>query len=176
MTARPVVTAAALPPGALLQRYGESGGFADCYRAEVAGAVALEAFVRAFYTSRAFRPERWLLGLLARRPATDDGVQALAAGRSAGFAAWCVEARTAHELLLADDTGRTRSWLAVAPDPGGTRTTLCFGSAIVPRVDARTGARRMGLLFHALLGFHGAYSRALLRSAVARLARDRAAG
>lgn len=157
------VTATEPPAAALLHRYGEDGGFADAYRAEVAGVVTLPALLQAFYGSRLFRLERWVLQHLAKRPSTDDDVRALAEGRTERFAAWTVEARRAHEILLADDSGRTRSWLMAAPAASGT--ALYFGSAIVPRVDRRSGAKRMGPLFGALLGFHKAYSRALLRAA-----------
>ncbi|NJN00825.1 MAG: hypothetical protein HC793_04460 [Aquincola sp.] len=51
----------------------------------------------------------------------------------------------------------------------GQPTRLFFGSAVVPRVDAQSGRRRMGVVFHALLGFHKLYSRALLSAAVSRL-------
>jgi hypothetical protein len=75
--------------------------------------------------------------------------------------------------LLTDMTGRTRSWLMVAPtgngDSGGTQ--LYFGSAVVPVADLATGARRMGFVFGALLGFHKLYSRALLWSARRKLTR-----
>ena len=52
-------------------------------------------------------------------------------------------------------------------NPASTR--LYFGSAVVPELDAKTGQSSYGFGFHALLGFHRLYSRALLRSAVSRL-------
>ena len=50
-------------------------------------------------------------------------------------------------------------------------TRLYFGSAVVPERNAKTGQAKYGFAFHAMLGFHRLYSRALLRSAVSRLAR-----
>jgi len=70
---------------------------------------------------------------------------------------------------MCDFQSRTRSWLMV--EPGAASTRLYFGSGIVPRVDRRTGEKRMGPGFRALLGFHKLYSRALLATACARLAR-----
>ena len=49
---------------------------------------------------------------------------------------------------------------------------LCFGSAIVPRRVTADGRAQLGWEFHALLGFHRVYSRALLRSAANRLQAD----
>lgn len=60
------------------------------------------------------------------------------------------------------------AWLMTEPDGrGGTR--LHFGSAVVPRRHGDSAKPRMGLLFHALLGFHQRYSRALLGAAQRRL-------
>jgi hypothetical protein len=95
------------------------------------------------------------------------------------FSAWRVEKQSPSELLLADFTGRTRSWLMAepveAPDqPPSTR--LYFGSAVVPlRFEAGRAGNvgqkpRMGWVFHALLSFHRLYSRLLLGAASRRLA------
>lgn len=163
-----------LPPGALLARYREAGAYADCYVAEVGYAVTQAEYVEAFYTTAAFKLERWLLGRLAARPSTDAQASELATGQRTSFAAWSVEGRSANQLLLCDLQGRTRSWLMSAPDVRGRAagTRLYFGSAVVP-LSKRGGAGRprMGFAFRALLGFHKAYSRVLLRAAVARLAR-----
>lgn len=155
---RPALSPVALPAGALLTSYRDSGAYTDCYAVEVAGSVDLAAYVTAFYNSRAFRPERWLLGWAVNRPAGPADVARLADGTSERFSAWTVEARTAEQLLLCDFQGRTRSWLMVQPLAAGTR--LHFGSAVVP---ART--RRDAFVFNALLGFHRLYSRLLLGSA-----------
>lgn len=159
-----------VPADALLSRYGEGGehrgGFADAYAVVVAGTVPHADYVAAFYTTPLFRVERAILRWLAGRPSTDADAQALAHGAER-FAAWRVEARAPDQVLLADFTGRTRSWLAVEAVAGGTR--LWFGSAVVPRVDPRSGERRMGFAFAALLGFHRLYSRLLLAAARRRL-------
>ena len=159
-----------LPADSLLRPYLRDGGFADGYCTQVDGEVSQARFVEAFYTTWLFRIERVLLALAVRRPSRDADVRAVAAGTAARFAAWTVEARAPSQLLLADELGNTRSWLMVAPHAGAT--TLYFGSAVVPRRPSAAGeAPRMGILFRALLGFHALYSRALLATAVRRLAR-----
>lgn len=166
----PPVRPCALPPTALLHRYERAGAFADCYAADIDAAVDLPAFVEAFYTSPLFRLERTLLGWFAGRAAGDAQARALALG-AAQFSAWRVEARERDQLMLADFTGRTRSWLMTiaGPDGGASTTTLFFGSAVVPTIDRRTGQARLGPAFTALLGFHRLYSRLLLRAARQRL-------
>ena len=162
----------ALPTESLLRPYAQGQAYADCYVVEVEAAVWLPALVESFYTTPLFKVERGLLGSFAARPSTDLEARQLAAGETSTFAAWRVEARSADQLLLADFTGRTRSWLMVAPAAGaaaGPRTCLYFGSAVLARSDARTGRRSMGLSFHALLGFHRLYSRLLLHSARSRV-------
>ncbi len=161
-----------LPTASLLRTYSAGTGYADCFVAEVPGATPLAAFVEAFYTSPLFKVERAILRALAARPSTDEQARDLASGARTTFAAWGVEDRQSDQLLLADFTGRTRSWLMVEPfeaTAGARGTRLYFGSAVVPRKNKRTGAESMGLAFHALQGFHKLYSRLLLRSARARL-------
>jgi hypothetical protein len=130
--------------------------------AEVAATVSQAEYIEAFYTTWLFKIERILLGWFVARRSTDLQAKALADGTITSFAAWSVEGRTPDQLLMCDFVSRTRSWLMIAagPTPGSTR--LYFGSAVVPMVDARTGERRMGLGFRALLGFHKLYSRSLL--------------
>ena len=87
-----------------------------------------------------------------------------------------MEGRSADQLLLADFTGRTKSWLMAVPVSGtgvGPQTQLYFGSAVVARIDARTGRRKMGFAFHALLGVHRLYSRLLLGAARSRVLANR---
>jgi hypothetical protein len=160
-----------LPEHALLQRYAGPGGYADCYAVELPRKVSHAQFVEAFYTTAAFKLERWILRVAAKRPSTDDDAALLARGESETFAAWSVEARAADQLLLCDMAGRTRSWLMVTAlptqDTNGTR--LYFGSAVVAQRDPQTGQGRMGWLFRALLGFHRLYSRILLGAAARRL-------
>ncbi len=165
-----------IPPGALLGQYLQGGGYADCYATEVGRAVTQAEYVEAFYSTPVFKLERLLLAWFASRPSTDAQARELAQATRSRFAAWCVEARSADQLLLCDFQGRTRSWLMSAAadrgDGGGApRTRLYFGSAVVPAVSRRTGRSRMGFAFRALLGFHKLYSRVLLRAACARLQR-----
>ena len=159
-----------LPPEALLRKYQQDGGFADCYVAELAGTVSQAQFVEAFYTTALFKVERFILARAVAKPSTDAQAAALADGSADRFAAWRVEGRDAHQLLLADYRGRTRSWLMTAPATGAVpaATRLYFGSAVVPAAGP-AGERRLGLVFRLLLGFHRLYSRALLRAALARL-------
>jgi hypothetical protein len=161
------VAAHPLPANALLARYGADGGFADCYATTLPRPVSHAEFVEAFYTTRLFKLERWLLARMGYA-STDDHARQLAASQRDRFAAWTVEGRCADQLLLCDAAGSTRSWLMVAPAEGGG-TRLHFGSAVVARRRSALGGARMGFVFHALLGFHKAYSRALLSAARKRL-------
>jgi hypothetical protein len=167
------VSPSELPATALLRYYQSHGAYADCYVTDIQGPVSQTQFVEAFYTTPLFKLERLLLRWLAAKPSTDTDAKNLAAGTLDAFAAWRVERRDTNQLLLSDFTGRTKSWLMVAtvePASGTAKTCLYFGSAIVPKVDRKTGRRSLGLLFHALLGFHKLYSRALLQAARSRLA------
>lgn len=167
-----MVQACEVPPGSLLGRYASSGAFTDCYVTAVPTSVTHAQYVEAFYTTRLFKVERYLLGVFISRPSTDDDARQLAAGQSSAFAAWSVEARAESQLMLA--AGRTRSWLMVAPagEAGqGGGTQLFFGSAVVPPRGPSGEPGGMGWLFGLLLGFHKLYSRALLSAARARLLR-----
>ena len=168
----PVIGPAPIPQGSFLQRYRDEGGYADCYLAQLPGQVSQADFVTAFYTTRLFRLERWILSVFAKRPSSDDEAAELARGERDRFAAWQVERRSDNEMLLCDFSGRTRSWLMTEPvDVGAASggTLLRFGSAVVPRIDPATGERSLGPVFRVLLGFHKLYSRLLLRAACARL-------
>lgn len=167
----PGINRCELPQGALLRAYLEDGMYADCYRTSVAGSVSHAEYVEAFYTTWLFRLERLLLGWVASRPSTDAEAAGLACATRDTFAAWRVESRGPDQMMLADFTGRTRSWLMVAAGEGGG-TTLYFGSAVVPARSRRTGQATLGIAFRLLLGFHQLYSRLLLRAARARLARS----
>lgn len=169
----------ALPEAALLRKYQDAKAYTDCYVTEVTGAVSQQAFVEAFYTTPLFKLERTLLRWFVTRASTDLEARQLAAGCIDTFAAWRVEGRRTDQLMLTDFTGRTRSWLMVTPaDDIATppRTYLYFGSAVVAQSDPKTGRRRMGLVFQALLGFHRLYSRLLLRAARSRILAARQAG
>jgi hypothetical protein len=155
------------PPGSLLGRLAqERSAFADAYTLSLPRAVTLPEFVEAFYTTRLFKVERALLGLFGK-PSSDAMARAVARGEGQRMAAWTIEAREGDELLMHEDSGATRSWFKAEAGAGGT--TLWFGSAVVPRRSGPGGEARMSWIFHALLGFHRWYSRALLSAAARRL-------
>ena len=157
------------PPDSLLAQLAHArGAFADAYVLPFPRTVTLAEFVEAFYTTRLFKLERALIALLGRRSGDAD-VHALAAGVGTRVAAWTVEARRPDELLMHEDSGATRSWFKVEAGEGTGTTTLWFGSAVVPRRHGAGEEPRFGWLFHALLGFHRWYSRALLSAAARRL-------
>ena len=160
---------AAPPPDSLLARLAAArGAFADAYAVELPRAVSLPALVEAFYTTRLFKVERGLIAALLRKPSSDAMARALARGEGQRIAVWTVEARESDELLMHEDSGATRSWFKAEALPGGG-TRLWFGSAVLPRRRGPGGEPRFGAVFHALLGFHRWYSRALLTAAVRRL-------
>jgi hypothetical protein len=161
------IQSCSIPTGGLLRSYLVQDGFADCYTTAVRGTVSHEEFVTAFYTTWLFKLERWILRWAVSKPSTDCDAEQLAKGFTQSFAAWRVEARSDDQLLLCDFLGNTRSWLMVASEPACTR--LYFGSAIVARKDPRTGRRRLGWTFRALMGFHRLYSILLLSAARSRL-------
>jgi len=163
-----------LPTTALLRRYGGEQAYSDCFVTEVNRTVALAPYVEAFYTTALFKVERFLLRWFASLPSTDLDASQLAEGSTQAFSAWRVEDRTTDQLLLSDVTGRTRSWLMVAPPEhvAGKGTRLFFGSAVLLFENPRSGEREMGFRFRALLGFHNLYSRLLLSAARARLLRQ----
>ncbi|MEO5735127.1 MAG: hypothetical protein ABIN96_14420 [Rubrivivax sp.] len=187
----PEVVPVAVPPDTLLAAAAAAhgGAYIDCYSTQIMGRVTHADFVEAFYTSWLFKIERRLLGFLASRPATDSDARKLARSECHRFSAWRVEARDVDELLLADITGRTKSWLMVthgrcnndpviepiaqpALEPATLPVTqLLFGSAVLRLHDAKGKDRGMGAGFHLLLGFHKLYSRRLLGGARARLLR-----
>ena len=163
----PSITRCALPAGALLRTYVAKGAYADCFAADIASNASLPAYVEAFYTSTAFKLERFVLTWAVAKPSSDADARRLAHGESEKFAAWTVEARTPDQLLVCDFLSRTRSWLMIAPiENGGTR--LYFGTAVVP-VGVGAGRRRLGFPFNTLLGFHQLYARILLGAARGRL-------
>jgi len=157
----------ALPDDALLARYARTDAYTDCYRTEVSGAVSFAEYVTAFYTTFLFKLERSILAWAVSKPSTDEQTTLLAEGKIDTYAAWYVEARSENQILLCDFRNRTRCWLMVSPlhEDAGTRTTLYFGSAVVPLRDRMSGRPSMGWAFAALAGFHKIYSVALLYSA-----------
>lgn len=167
------IQAGELPQDALLQKYKQQGDYTDCYFTEVPRNISYAEYVEAFYTTWLFKVERAILSLLVSKPSTDLQAELLAAGEADNFAAWSVEGRAPDQLLMCDFQGRTRSWLMSVPGEGSTSpgTRLYFGSAVVADVDPVSGRRSFGFMFHALLGFHRLYSRALLNAVRARLLR-----
>ncbi len=153
-----------LPTNALLSACRAEGAYVDCYCIDSPWRVSQAEYVEAFYTTAVFRVERLVLRGVLSKPSSDRDARLLAV--------WQGEARDADQLLLADVTGRTKSWLMSAPvgDGHGNATRLYFGSAVMPARHRATGERRLGPVFHALLGFHQCYSRVLLTAARARLA------
>lgn len=153
------------PDEALHAKYARSGAYIDCFTTVVSARISHAQFVEAFYTSRVFKLERLILKWTVDKPSTDAQARELAAGVLDRFAAWTVEGRSTDQLLMCDYLGQTRSWLMIAPceRDGSAATRLYFGSVVV-------AVRRFP--FNVLLGFHRLYSRVLLRSSTARLAKS----
>ena len=143
-----------LPGTALLQKYARAGVYTDCFRTEVHDIVSLPDYVEAFYSTWLFKLERVILALFLRKDSSRKDAGRLARGEIDRFAAWTVEERTEHQLLMCDYRGHTRSWFMVVPG------RLYFGSAVIP-TDRKT--------YSALLGLHRLYSRMLLSAARSRL-------
>jgi len=160
-----------LPKGALLEKYKLDGSYTDCYFVDLPKLVSHTEYIEAFYTTAIFKVERQVLALLARRPSSDSDAKSLARGEASRFAAWSVEQREPNQLLLCDFLGRTRSWLmsVTATEGHQSSTRLYFGSAYIPKRDLNSGRVSFDFTFHALGGFHRAYSRVLLRAACARI-------
>ena len=156
-----------LPAEALTRQDRERGAYTDCYSTDLPLPVSHAQYVEAFYTSWAFKLERFLLKWLVAKPSTDDEARRLARGELDAFAAWTVERRERDQVLLADFMGRTKSWLMVAPLPAG-HTRLYFGSVVNP-VSNRAGRPSIGRKFSAMLAFHKPYSRVLLAAAAAKV-------
>jgi hypothetical protein len=162
-----------VPDDALLKTYRGGkhperwGHYGDCFSVSVNHPVTLGEFVCSFYTSPVFRIERWVLRVLVAAASTDEQARAVAEGRGDTFAVWTVGERTADQLLMCDQYGKTRSWFRVVPQ-GQRGTVLQFGSAVAAK-RAETGSRKMSHGFGVLLGFHRLYSRVLLAAARRRL-------
>ena len=171
----PRISTQPVPRDTLLAQRMLEGDYGDSFVAEVSGDVSLAAYIVAFYSSLAFRPERTLLGLIGRGASAAD-VKALAAGTAETFAAWSVEARADDQILLRDFMGQTRSWLKVEPLPSSSKavgressTRLLFGSG-VGRSPGSGEASAIGrAIFTGLMPFHRFYARQLLAGAVREL-------
>jgi hypothetical protein len=160
-----------LPDNALLKTYELNGAFTDCYTTVIPNTASHSQYVQAFYTTPVFKLERAILAWLVAKPASDAQATLLADGKTNTFSAWTVENRCENQLLLCDFQKRTRSWLMIKHEEGknGIQTRLYFGSAVVSNKNKKTGSASLGLVFHALSGFHKIYSVVLLRSAKSRL-------
>lgn len=158
-----------MPANTMLAKYSVNGNYTDCYSTEIPGQIALPEFIFAFYTTSLFKLERLILKWTVVKPSTDAQARQLADQSTDKFAAWQVENRSDHEVLMCDFLSRTRSWLMVAPfiEEDKTWTRLYFGSAVVPK----PGKSFLEFRFRALLGFHQIYSMSLLYSAKLRLMR-----
>lgn len=164
-----------MPSVALLRRYQQSGFYTDCYSTEIFVRVSFEQFILAFYSTRLFRLERFILKCIVSRPSTHAELAQLASGDINEFAAWSVEDRSEDQLLLSDYQGRTKSWLMTThiESESGGHTKLYFGSAVVPVLNKKTGEKRLGFAYRALLTFHKIYSVALLSAAAASLVKNK---
>ena len=162
-----------IPAGSLLAAYAESpevgtvANYCDCYSMRIEASISLPDYLYAFYTSPAFSIERKLLALALQVPSSDEDARAMATDRSSRFSAWRVENRLDNEILLRFPKSNTASWLMVrpCPDKDSESTELLFGSVVFPK----TPDTRLGMVFHALSGFHRFYSKILLNSAGKRL-------
>ncbi|MFK8015049.1 MAG: hypothetical protein AB8G17_06380 [Gammaproteobacteria bacterium] len=158
-----------LPDEALLRQYHRdqrAGGYTDCYATVVDQRVSLADFVHAFYTTRLFGLERWLLKLVVDRPSTDQNARDVASGAIDAFAAWTVEQRAERQLLMCDMHAKTRSWFMVEPITPSGQTRLLFGSAVVP---GNKDEGKLGWAVRAAMPVHKVYSTALLKAARRRL-------
>jgi hypothetical protein len=164
------ISACSLPETALLNKYRDDH-YTDCFSAEVAGNISHRQYVETFYTTWLFKAERFILKWAVSKPSTDEQATQLARGETDQFAAWTVEDRARHQILLNDFRGTTRSWLMVesTEQNASARTRLYFGSAVISTETNDDGSTGMGRSFRLLLGAHKLYSRALLRAAVRRL-------
>ncbi len=158
-----------LPDDALLAQYHLQGAKTDCYFIDLPKQVDQAQYIEAFYTTKLFKVERFILSLVARRPSTDERAKNLANGETKTFAAWSVEAQTQDQLMLCDFMGKTRSWLKSVKQEDGNGTRLYFGSAVIAKKDRASGKARVGIGFQLLGGFHHVYSKALLKAAYLRL-------
>ncbi len=87
-------SAAPVPQQSFLGAYTQAGAFTDCYSTSVPIAATLPQFVEAFYTTRLFKLERWLLAKLLNIESSDVQAHELAQGAGTKFSAWKVENRS----------------------------------------------------------------------------------
>ena len=158
-----IARACDVPRDGLLQAYvGQGATYTDCFEVMSPHPVTLPEFIEAFYTTWLFRTERAVLSVVLRRRVRDSDVVALAQGGNS-FAVWQVEARGETQILLREQSGHTRSYLAVSGKEGGV-TRLIFGSAVV----AAEG-KPLGTFVRVLTPLHRFYSKCLIRLAERKL-------
>jgi hypothetical protein len=153
-----------LPQDALLNKYNKSNtdAYTDCFSINLDRRAKLSEYIIAFYTSRLFKMERLILGLIGKT-STDEDVLKLAHGESSTFAAWQVEDKNNEQILLCDYRGKTRSWLMVQ-ELDNHSCKLLFGSAVVfNKKPSKRNIRTWN--FSILSHLHVIYSKALLSSA-----------
>ena len=165
---------AEIPYDALSARYIEEGAFVDCYYVEIPKKIALEKFIKAFYTTTLFKIERTILSFVTSRSATNKEAVELSLGESDSYSIWTVESRTSNQIILCDFTKKTRSWLMVQVSltKEAVTTRLFFGSVVVPKKVSDNGHGSFGILFHLFGGFHRVYSKALLNASYKNLLRS----
>lgn len=163
-----------LPDNALLQKYVTSGDYTDCFSTLVEGKVSQADFIEAFYNSRVFRLERFVLTILVFKPSSDKHAKQLAIGTRETYAAWNLEARNDNQILMCDFQQATRSWLMTQAEKNddADRTRLYFGTAVVAKKSKSGDAKKLPFLVRLLTPAHRLYSRRLLASAAARLKRQ----
>jgi len=157
-----------IPSHSLLQDYVERKAYTDCYCTEISGNFNFEHYLEAFYTTKLFKLERFILKWLISKPSSDREAKQLSVGSIDSFAAWSVEKREKKQILMCDFQNRTRSWLMIesVKKESDIYTKLYFGSAVVRNANEKNS---FGFLFNLLLGFHKMYSIALLKAARKRL-------
>ncbi len=160
-----IARAVAVPRDALLAGYVDRDGtYTDCFEVMHPMEADLSAFIEAFYSTWLFRLERVVLSVALRKRITHSDVKALAQGAD-HFAVWQVEKRDEAQILLCDNAGATRSFLAVAPKDGGV-TRLLFGSAVIARTDGT-----LAPIVRISTPLHRFYAKSLLRLAERKLRR-----
>lgn len=161
-----------LPDIALSVKYREKGAFVDCYYIDIPKEISLEKYIQAFYTTILFKVERGILSISTLKFASDKDAVQLSLGQTKDYSIWSVENRQDNQILLAEFTGKTKSWLMVQPRKN-SMTRLYFGSVVVPKNLSDSGQASFGLLFHVLSKFHQIYSRALLKAATKKLMKEK---
>ena len=160
-----------VPVTALSAKYRERGAFIDCYCIDLPKDISLEQYIQSFYTTTLFKLERTVLSIATLKSASDKDAVELSLGLADKYSIWSVESRRDNQILLADFTGKTKSWLMVQrlTSTKTPMTRLYFGSVVIPKTITKNGQVSFGAVFHLLSKFHQIYSRALLKAATQQL-------